>query len=169
MINLSSVEVDVEKNTAWVQSGASLGELYYRIAEKSRTLAFPAGLCPTVGVGGQFSGGGYGMLMRKYGLAADNVVDAYLVDGNGEFFDRERMGEELFWGIRGGGGGSFGVVVAWKVKLVPVPATVTVCATSKSLVDGAINLIDKWQYVADKLDENLFLGIILAGIVSWFD
>ncbi|XP_023000935.1 berberine bridge enzyme-like 27 [Cucurbita maxima] len=163
LINLSLVEVDVEKNTAWVQSGASLGELYYRIAEKSRTLAFPAGLCPTVGVGGQFSGGGYGMLMRKYGLAADNVVDAYLVDANGEFFDREGMGEELFWAIRGGGGGSFGVVVAWKVKLVPVPATVTVCATSKSLVDGAINLIDKWQYVADKLDENLFLGIILAG------
>ncbi|XP_022152424.1 berberine bridge enzyme-like 28 [Momordica charantia] len=163
LINLRSITIDVKHETAWVQSGATLGEFYYRIAEKSRTLAFPAGLCPTVGVGGHFSGGGYGLMMRKYGLAADNVIDAYLIDANGKFHDRESMGEDLFWAIRGGAGGSFGIVVAWKVKLVPVPATVTSCSINRTLEKDAVKLIHRWQYVAHKLDENLFLGTILSG------
>ncbi|KAA0047103.1 hypothetical protein IC582_029049 [Cucumis melo] len=163
LINLRSVKVEVENNTAWVESGATLGELYYRIGEKSRTLAFPAGVCPTVGIGGHFSGGGYGLMLRKFGLAADNVIDAYLVDANGKVLDKESMGEDLFWAIRGGGGGSFGIVVAWKIKLVPVPETVTICSTDRNLEEDAIKLIHRWQYVGNKLDENIYLGIILTG------
>ncbi|XP_026459540.1 berberine bridge enzyme-like 15 [Papaver somniferum] len=72
MFNLRSVDVDVKAETAWVQSGATLGELYYAIAEKSKTLAFPGGLCATVGVGGQLGGGGYGALLRKYGIGDED-------------------------------------------------------------------------------------------------
>ncbi|PQM42233.1 berberine bridge enzyme-like 22 [Prunus yedoensis var. nudiflora] len=74
LINLRSVKVNVADQTAWVQSGATLGELYYSIAKKSEVLGFPAGFCPTVGIGGHFSGGGLGTLMRKHGLPADNVM-----------------------------------------------------------------------------------------------
>ncbi|KAL5838965.1 hypothetical protein ACOSQ4_011573 [Xanthoceras sorbifolium] len=161
LINISSISVDTENQTAWVQSGAIIGQVYYRIAEKSRTLAFPAGVCPTVGVGGHFSGGGYGFMLRKYGLAADNIIDAHLIDVKGRFLDRESMGEDLFWAIRGGGGASFGVILAWKIKLVAVPPTVTVFNVQRTLEQNATTIIQKWQHVADKVHEDLFIRIFL--------
>jgi hypothetical protein len=161
MFNLRSIHIDVESETAWVQAGATLGELYYRIAEKSKAHGFPAGVCPTVGVGGHFSGGGYGNMMRKYGLSVDNIVDAQLVDVRGRLLDRKSMGEDLFWAIRGGGGASFGVIVSYKINLVRMPETVTVFQVAKTLEENATDIVHRWQHVADKLDKDLFIRLIL--------
>ncbi|XVE91299.1 hypothetical protein DITRI_Ditri20bG0142400 [Diplodiscus trichospermus] len=161
MFNLRSIRVNIEDETAWVESGATLGELFYTIALNSKIHGFPAGVCPTVGVGGHFSGGGYGNMMRKYGLSTDNIVDAKLVDASGKVLDRESMGEDLFWAIRGGGGASFGVILSWKIKLVSVPEIVTVFKLEKTLEQGATDIVHKWQYVADKIDENLFIRVVL--------
>nr|GMD04186.1 berberine bridge enzyme-like 21 [Ipomoea batatas] len=161
MFNLRSVEVDVGTQTAWVQTGATLGELYYRISEKSPTLGFPAGVCPTIGVGGHISGGGYGNMVRAYGLSVDHVVDARIVDVKGKVLDRKGMGEDLFWAIRGGGGASFGVILAYKIELVKVPEKVTHFAVEKTLEEHATNVMVEFQRAVETMDPNLFIRLIV--------
>uniref|UniRef100_A0A2N9EH29 FAD-binding PCMH-type domain-containing protein n=1 Tax=Fagus sylvatica TaxID=28930 RepID=A0A2N9EH29_FAGSY len=127
MFNLRSIDIDIAKGTAWVQAGATIGEVYYRIAEKSNVHAFPAGICIGLGTGGHFSGGG------------------------------ESMGEDLFWAIRGGGGSSFGVILSWKIKLVPVPTKVTVFNLKRTLENNATDIVYRWQQVSHKLPKDIFI------------
>ncbi|KAM0938375.1 putative tetrahydroberberine oxidase [Dioscorea sansibarensis] len=166
LTNFRSVTVDEEHSTALVEAGATLGDVYYQIAKQTTTLGFPAGTCPTVGVGGQISAGGVGTLVRKYGLAADNVLDVRLVDVHGRILDKDSMGEDLFWAVRGGGAASFCVVLSWKLRLVPVPQTVTLFNVAKSLEDGAIDIIDKWQHVAYNLPDDLFIETVMQTLMN---
>ncbi|KAJ1691001.1 hypothetical protein LUZ63_015156 [Rhynchospora breviuscula] len=164
LANLREIDVDVTRGTAWVQAGATVGELYYKISIKTNLYGFPAGICPTVGIGGHISGGGFGTMLRKYGLASDNVLDALLVDANGDLLHKDPMGEDLFWAIRGGGGTSYGIVVSWKVKLVPVPPIVTVFTINRVTKEGAIDLMSKWQSIAPRLHEDLLIRIVAQQI-----
>ncbi|CAM0955417.1 unnamed protein product [Alopecurus aequalis] len=163
LANLRAVSVDQSESTAWVDSGATIGELYYAIAKNNSQVAFPAGECPSIGVGGHFSGGGVGMMMRKNGLSIDKILDAKLVNANGYLLDRASMGEDLFWAIRGGGGGNYGIVLSWKVQLVQVPPTVTVFSIGKTLDQGAIDILTKWQDVGPSLPSELTIRVKVQG------
>ncbi|KAI3709670.1 hypothetical protein L2E82_39436 [Cichorium intybus] len=159
---MQDVNVDLADNSVWAETGATIGQVYYRVAEKSKTVGIPGSICTSLGMGGLVAGGGYGSLLRKYGLLADNVVDARIVNSNGDILDRKSMGEDVFWAIRGGGGGSFGIIISWKLKLVPVPATVTVFDVPKTLEQGATKILYKWQQVASNFDEDLFVRVLIS-------
>lgn len=164
MMNLDRVSVELESEVAWVEGGATLGQTYSVIAESSLLHGFSAGSCPTVGIGGHIAGGGFGLLSRKYGLAADNVVDALLIDAEGQLLDRTAMGEEVFWAIRGGGGGNWGVVYAWKIRLQRVPQRVAGFIVSRPGSKGHIlHLANKWQHVAPELDNGFYMSCFLGG------
>ncbi|KAL0326590.1 UNVERIFIED_CONTAM: Berberine bridge enzyme-like 18 [Sesamum angustifolium] len=142
MRNFRSVSINTKDKTTWVEVGTTLGQLYHTIARYSKTLAFTAGVCPTVGVGGHISGGGYSMMSRKHSIAADHIIDAKVMNADGQIVDRRSMGEDLFWAIRGGGGTSFGIVLAFKLQLVSIPGTVTVFDVSRTL-----ELLRMWKGV----------------------
>ncbi|KAK4361022.1 hypothetical protein RND71_019974 [Anisodus tanguticus] len=161
MSNLDEINIDLEEEISWIQAGATLGQLYYEISKKSKVHAFPGGICYTTGSGGLISGGGLGSLMRKFGLAADNVVDARVMDANGRILDRKSMGEDFFWAIRGGGGSSFGIILAWKLKLVNVPEMVSVFRVHRMLGENTINLLQQWQHTAYLLPKVFFLRMIM--------
>lgn len=164
MMNLDQVEVDLQSKTAWVEGGATVGQVYYTIAEQSKGVyGFSAGSCSTIGIGGHILGGGFGFLSRKYGLAADNVVDVLLVNPAGQVLDRAAMGEDVFWAVRGVGGDSFGIVYAWKIKLLKVPPKVTACLISRNgKVENMSELVHKWQDVGPYLHDAFYLSVTLS-------
>ncbi|KAG2576851.1 reticuline oxidase-like [Panicum virgatum] len=159
LARLNHVRVDPAAATVWAESGATLGEVYRVVGLSSRNLALSAGSCATLGMGGHVAGGGFGLLSRKHGLAADNVLDAILIDPSGDTLTRDTMDDDVFWAIRGGGGGSWGVVYAWKLRLVPVPDNITVFSVGRTgpaeLIAG---LMHRWQYVAPSLPDEFYLS-----------
>lgn len=161
---IRTIDIDMRDQTAWVHTGNTVGELYHKIWETSKVHAFPAGVCPTMGIGGHISGGGYGNMVRKYGLASDNVIDAQIVNADGKILNRKGMGEDLFWAIRGGGAASFGVVLAYRIKLVPVPPNVTVSRVGRTLEQNATDIVYRWQSIADRFDNDLFMKVYLKTI-----
>ncbi|ORY36743.1 FAD-binding domain-containing protein [Rhizoclosmatium globosum] len=91
-------------------------------------VTIPGGHCPTVGLaGGWFSGGGYGFMTPLYGLGVDNVLQVTLVtaDGVTRVLNSCSPDRELFWAIRGGGGGTWGVVTEVVFKVYPQQALIS--------------------------------------------
>jgi FAD/FMN-containing dehydrogenase len=114
--------VSVSGGRATVGAGARLGELYDALQQHEVTI--PAGCGPTVGIAGLTLGGGIGLLGRKYGLTCDRLVGARVVLADGRIVDCDADREpELFWALRGAGGGHFGVVTSLTFDTVPEPTT----------------------------------------------
>ncbi len=121
MLDLSgmrAVRVDPEARTARAEPGALLADLDRET--QAFGLAAPLGINSTTGVAGLTLGGGFGWLSRKHGLTVDNLLSADVVTAAGELVRASATDyPDLFWAIRGGGG-NFGVVTSFELKLHPV-------------------------------------------------
>jgi FAD/FMN-containing dehydrogenase len=120
---LRGVRVDQRNRTTTVGAGSQLIDVYAALAAHGLTV--PAGSCPSVGVAGHALGGGMGLAARQWGLTADNLLEARIVTADGRLRTVNRRSDpNLYWALRGGGGGNFGVVTSFKFRVHEVPRTV---------------------------------------------
>jgi hypothetical protein len=127
----SRVELDLRNMRATVAGGASNQDVAtaLRAIPGPKRYAVPSGRCPTVGTSGLVLGGGWGFSATKFGLTCDSLVatDIVLANGNQALINDYYLNpySDLFWAVRGGGGGNFGVHTSFTFKLHEVPDVVT--------------------------------------------
>ena len=115
---MQGIRVDPVARTARAQAGLKLGD--FDPETQAFGLATTMGIVTDTGIAGITLGGGYGWLAGKFGLACDNLISADIVTADGRFLTASAdENEELFWGLRGGGG-NFGVVTSFEYQLHPV-------------------------------------------------
>jgi hypothetical protein len=121
---LTAVNVDSRTGTARLGAGSTV-LLTYEALWRHR-LAIDGGTCPTVGITGLTCGGGLGVLSRRSGATCDGLVEAEIITADGRLQRANRHdNEDLYWAIRGGGGGNFGVITALTFETIPVDTPFT--------------------------------------------
>ena len=112
---MNRVQIDPKAKKALVEGGATCGELDERAQEFG--LATTLGTASSIGIGGLTLGGGTGYLVRRFGLALDNLLSVEVVTAEGEIVKAgKKENEDLFWALRGGGG-NFGVATTFEFQL----------------------------------------------------
>lgn len=107
-----------------VGSGAIWGRVYDAVAAKGGRYVQGGG-CLTVGVAGFVQGGGFGSLSKQFGTGAANLIEAEVVTADGRVRTVNAYRDpDLFFALRGGGGGTFGVVTNLTLRTHPLPSTI---------------------------------------------
>jgi FAD/FMN-containing dehydrogenase len=169
LTGMRRVTVDPAAGTATVEGGATVGDVI--AAAAAHGLVAAAGTVGGVGMAGLTLGGGYGPLLGRFGLAADNLLGAEVVLAGG---DVVTAGPDLLWALRGGGG-NFGVVTAMRIGLHPAARLLagsavyawadaaTVLARLRERLDAAPDELTVAGGVADDTGPALFLGATWCG------
>ena len=109
------------KHAVTVEAGANWGQVYDAVTTKEGRYVQGGG-CLTVGVAGLIQSGGFGSFSKAYGLAAASLLEAEVVTANGAVrIANACTNPDLFWGIKGGGGGSLGVVTRLTLQTHSLP------------------------------------------------
>lgn len=160
VIDMSGMdEVSVADGTVTVGAGARLADVYDALAVHDRTIV--GGCGPTVGIAGLTLGGGLGILGRSHGLTSDQLVAARAVLADGRIVDcDEHDHADLFWALRGAGGGQFAAVTQLVFRTFPAPY-----ATGFHLVwpwSAGAAVVEAWQAWAPDAPDAIAASLVLS-------
>jgi len=137
--------IDFVRNQVTIQTGALLGPVANKLSEHN--FIIPTGTCVTNGVAGLTLGGGIGFYLREYGLTMDQLVSAKIVLANGSLINtNSKSNSDLFWALKGAGGGNFGVVTDLTFNLTKI-GYVTIFTLYYNFIDAKA-VLKTWQSFA---------------------
>jgi len=157
---IDDVTLDPRRPVARIGGGADVLDVY-RDLVLARERALPVGTCPTVGIAGLTLGGGFGRLMRRYGVSADSLRGATVVLADGRIVrcSEDERGD-LFWALRGGGAG-FGIITQLRYAVHETPAGPIAFTLSYPWTQAAA-AIDAWQRTLPSAPTTLSYGRLRA-------
>jgi hypothetical protein len=165
MIDLSamkSARVDGARARLVAGPGLTWGEL--DTATQRHGLATTGGIISSTGVSGLTLGGGHGWLMRRHGLACDNLASVEIVTADGGSLRASaEENPELFWGVRGGGG-NFGIVTSFEFRLHPLGTILA--GLFLHPLSRARDVLSLYRDYAPTAPDELTVGIL---VTTWFD
>jgi FAD/FMN-containing dehydrogenase len=151
---MKGIKLSSDKKSVSIGSGSSLGSVYDALA--SSHLAIPAGSCFPVGVAGHSLGGGFGLLGRPFGLACDSILSMEVVDASGKILTvSAQENPDLFWALRGGGNGSFGVVTNFNFRTSAVNMVAKFAITWTKPVTQAVKIVLAWQQWLENMPSSI--------------
>ncbi len=157
---MDAVGIDQVNQTARIGAGSLLGDVAEKLFVKK--FALPAGTCKPVGIAGLTLGGGHGVSSRKFGLTADNLLAAHLVDANGSELNASATeNPELFWALRGGGGGNYGIVTEFTFRVHPVDRAIAFRLVWPNNFPTAA--LREWQKFAQSAPDELGFVLVMSG------
>ncbi len=155
---MNAMEIDECEGMLHTQAGVTNGQVYGFVS--SRGYPFPGGTCPTVGVSGFVSGGGWGLSCRMLGLGCDSLVEIKVVNFEGRVLTANRVcNADLFWACRGAGGGNFGIITAMTFRLPPKVDLVTLIEIDYLHVSPReqVRFLQTWQHWLKTADDRMTL------------
>ncbi len=149
--NMRQITVEPNARRCRFAGGCLLGTV--DAATQQEGLAFPSGVVSHTGASGLVLGGGFGWLTRLHGLSSDNVEGFTLVTADGSLVRANlKENDDLFWALRGGGG-NFGVVTEFEVRLHPVTSALLFEAVC--IGDDISDLVRRWRDFMPESPDNL--------------
>lgn len=149
---MKGISIDEQAKQVTIEGGVRNRELYEALGTKG--YPFPGGGCPTVGAVGFALGGGWGYSSRLLGLACDSIIEVQLIDYKGNLITANKEeNKELFWALKGSGGGQFGVVVSMSFVLPEKRQEATLIRIEYNEIarENQIKIFHLWQETIENL------------------
>jgi FAD/FMN-containing dehydrogenase len=166
---MNHIHVNCEQDTVEVQAGVRLTHLYETLYRYG--YVFPGGTCPSVAISGLVMGGGIGLSTRYLGLTTDSLIEVNMVDAWGNNIKaNNHCNSDLFWALRGAGGGNFGVVTSYKFQLQRAVNKITLIQLEwHDNKPARLEFLRVWQTWLKHLDSRIsaFGGIYKRG--AWLN
>ncbi|MGL4107317.1 FAD-binding oxidoreductase [Clostridium sp. LP20] len=153
---MDNIYINEEKGIIKVDGGVSNFHIYESLGV--RGYPFPGGSCLTVGVAGYAQGGGWGFSSRIFGLGCDSLKEVEIINYKGEtIIANQYCNSDLFWALRGAGGGNFGIIVSMTFSLPPKINKVTLLSINydELPLEEEVEIFDILQNMFPNLDRRI--------------